>query len=82
VTEFKIVPDVMREREAVRRGRPPASPLAQALLKGQTVFIPGKKQGWGNLYKLAKTHDKKCRTKSTDINGEIGTLIWFEDMRV
>lgn len=80
MTQFRVVPDVLREREPIRRGRPPATPLAQALLKGQTVFVPGAKKGWGNIYKLAKNNGKKARTKSTDVNGEVGTLIWFEDM--
>lgn len=78
--EFRVVPDNLRERDPIRRGRPPASPLAQALLKGQTVFIPGSKKGWGNLYKLAKNNNKKARTKSTEINNEQGTLIWFEEL--
>lgn len=77
--EFRVVPDALRERDPVRRGRPPASPLARALLSGQTTFVPGNKKGWGNLYKLAANNNKRCRTKSTEINGEHGTLIWFDD---
>lgn len=76
--DFRVVPDNMRERDPIRRGHAPVSPLAQALLKGQTVFYPGEKKGWGNLYKLAKNNGKKARTKSTMINAEHGTLIWFE----
>jgi len=78
MTEFRVVPDNLREREPVRRGRPPVTPLAQALLKGQTVFIVSEKKGWGNLYKLAKNNGRRARTKSTIINDEVGTLIWFE----
>jgi hypothetical protein len=77
--EFRTVPDSLREREPIRRGRPPVSPLAQALLSGQTVFIAGEKKGWGNLYKLAANNNKKARTKKTILNDEIGTLVWFED---
>lgn len=79
MSDFKIVPDVLRERKPLRRGRPPEKPLTKALLSGQTVFIPGPKKGWGNLYTLAKNHGMKARTQTTDINGEIGTLVWFED---
>lgn len=80
MNDFRVVPDALRERDPIRRGRPPASPRARALLSGQTIFVPGDKKGWGNLYKLAKNNDKKARTKSTEINGERGTLIWFEDI--
>ncbi len=80
MSDFRVVPDVLRERDPIRRGRPPASPIARALLSGQTIFIAGDKKGWGNLYKLAKSNNKKARTKGTEINGERGTLIWFEDI--
>jgi hypothetical protein len=53
--------------------------LAKALLTGQTVFIPGAKKGWGNLYKLAANNDKSAHTKKTILNDEVGTLIWFDD---
>lgn len=79
MSDFRVVPDNLRERDPIRRGRPPVSPLARALLSGQTVFISGDKKGWGNLYKLAKNNGKKARTKSTEINNERGTLVWFED---
>jgi hypothetical protein len=79
MTGFRIVPDSLREREPVRRGRSPTSPLAKALLAGSTVFIPGPKKTWGNLYTLAKNHNKKARTKTTLINGDAGILVWFED---
>lgn len=82
MTEFRVVPDSLRERDPIRKGRPPTSPLTQALLEGQTVFIPGAKKTWGNIYTLAKNHNKKARTKHTEINGEEGTLIWFEDVHV
>lgn len=78
--DFRVVPDNLRERDPIKRGRPPATPLARALLAGQTVFIPGDKKGWGNLYKLAGNNNKKARTKSTVINDENGTLVWFEDI--
>ncbi len=76
---YRIVPDSLREREPIRRGRPPISPLTRDLLAGLTVFQTGPKKTWGNLYTLAKNHGRKCRTKSTIINEEEGTLIWFED---
>jgi hypothetical protein len=76
--DFRIVPDVLREREPVRRGRTARSPLSKALLSGKTVLITGER-GVGNLYKLAVNHNMRARTKKTLINGEIGTLAWFED---
>lgn len=79
MTDFRVVPDVLREREPVRRGRTPKSPLAKALLSGKTVFIEGDKKAWGNLYKLAKNHGKRAKTKRTSLNGDIGVLAWFED---
>jgi hypothetical protein len=79
---FRVVPDNLREREPIRRGRPPTSPLSEALLMGKTVFIPGAKKTWGNLYTLAKNNDKKARTKFTVINDVEGTLVWFEDVHV
>jgi hypothetical protein len=80
MTEIRIVPDFLREGAPVRRGRTPTTALSKALLSGKTVFITGPKKTWGNIYVLAKNHDKKARTKSTDINGTVGTLIWFEDI--
>lgn len=80
MTEFRVVPDVLREREPVKRGRVPKSPLAKALLAGKTVFITTDRKTWGNLYKLASNHDKRARTKRTIINGDEGTLAWFEDI--
>lgn len=77
--EFRTVPDNLRERDPIRRGRPPATELARVLLSGRTIFVPGTKKGWGNLYKLAKNHSKQAHTKTTSINDEQGTLIWFED---
>lgn len=79
MTNFKVVPDVLREREPLVRGRIPRNPLSKALLNGQTVFITGKKQTWGSLYTLAKNHNKQCKTKRTTINSEEGTLCWFEN---
>lgn len=78
MTDFRIVPNVLRERETVRRGRMPSSPLAKALLAGKTVFITEDRKAWGNLYKLASNHNLRARTKRTLINGEMGTLAWFE----
>lgn len=82
MTEFKVVPDVLREREPLVRGRIPRNPLSKALLEGQTVFITGKNQTWGSLYTLAKNHNKQCKTKRTVINNQAGTLAWFEERRV
>lgn len=79
MANFKVVPDVLREREPLVRGRIPRNPLSKALLNGQTVFITGKNQTWGSLYTLAKNHNKQCKTKRTIINTESGTLAWFED---
>ena len=78
MTDFRVVPDVLREREPVKRGRSPTSPLAKSLLAGKTVFITTDRKAWGNLYKLASNHNMRARTKRTIINNEIGTLAWFE----
>jgi hypothetical protein len=80
MTEFRVVPDVLREREPVKRGRRADSPLAKSLLAGKTVFITEDRKTWGNLYKLASNHGMRCRTKRTIINGDIGTLAWFEEV--
>lgn len=80
MSTFRIVPDALREREPLVRGRIPKNPLSKALLQGQTVFITGPKQTWGSLYTLAANHNKKCKTKRTIINTEEGTLAWFEDL--
>lgn len=77
--EYRIVPDVLRAREPVRRGKKPTSQLALDLLAGKTVFITGRKKTWGNIYTLASNHGKKARTKTTTLNQETGVLIWFED---
>lgn len=79
MTQFRVVPDALREREPLIRGRIPKNPLSKALLNGQTVFITGKKQTWGSLYTLARNHNKKCKTQRTIINGEEGTLAWFAE---
>jgi hypothetical protein len=75
---FRIVPDSLRLREPLYKGRPPTSDLTKALLNGSTVFIPGPKKTWGNLYTLAKNHNMRAKTKTTVINEEAGVLVWFE----
>jgi hypothetical protein len=80
MTDFRIVPDELREREPIKKGREPKSKLSRALLNGGTFFIPGERKTWGSLYNLAKNHDKTAHVKRTNINGEDGTLIWFEDI--
>lgn len=80
LSSFRVVTDDIREREPIRKGRPPTNDLSKALLAGKTIFIPGPKKGWGNLYSLAKSNGKKARTKSTMLNGERGTVAWFEDI--
>lgn len=82
MTQFRVVPDALREREPVRRGRALTNPLAIALLAGKTVFITEDRKAWGNLYKLASNHGKRARTKRTTVNGETGTLAWFEDIKL
>ena len=79
MTQFRIVPDNLRDREPLVRGRIPRNPLSKALLNGQTVFITGKKLTWGSLYTLAMNHGRKAKTQRTIINGEEGTLAWFTD---
>ena len=78
MTNFRIVPDVLRERESL--GKAPKSELSKALLRGSTVFIPGaERRTWGSLYNLAHHHNKIAKTKRTILNGEEGTLVWFLD---
>lgn len=79
MSDYKIVPDSLRDREEVRQGRAPESPLSKDLLAGKTVFIPGKGKGFGSAYKLASNRGLKAHTKRTTINGERGTLVWFEE---
>lgn len=79
MTDFRIVPDVMREREPLIKGKAPVSDLSKALLRGSTVFIPGAIKTWGSLYALAKNHGKYAKTKRVLINNEEGTLVWFVD---
>jgi hypothetical protein len=76
--EFRTVPDEMREREPLVKGREPRNALSKALLGGGTYFIAGPKKTWGSIYTLAKNHSKVAHVKRTEINGIEGTLIWFE----
>ncbi len=80
--EFRRVPDVIREREPVVRGRKPSTAISKALLDDQTLFIPSPHKSLGSFYVLAKHHNKQARTHKTIINGEEGTLIWFEEIGV
>jgi hypothetical protein len=80
MNDWRIVPDNLREREPIRRGRAPKNKLSRALLNGQTIFIQGENKTFGSLYTLAKNHNKRCVTQRTEINNERGTLIWFEDL--
>lgn len=77
MTEFRVVPDSLREREPLRRGRVPKNKLSRALLNGQTIFVAGKTKH-GSIYTLARNHGMTAHTKLTDLNGEIGSLVWFE----
>jgi hypothetical protein len=78
--EFRTVPDDLREREPIQKGREPKSKLSRALLNGGTQFVPGTRRAWGSLYNLAKNHNKVAHIKRIEINGEEGSLIWFEDI--
>jgi len=79
MTSFRLVPDSLQNREPFVRGRIPVSPLSKALLNGSTVFVAeSKKKTWGSLYRLAQSHSKRARIKSTILNGEKGYIIWFE----
>lgn len=80
MTDFRPVPDDLREREPITKGREPKSKLSRALLSGGTFFVPGDRKTWGSIYSLAKNHNKTAHVKRTDINGEVGTLLWFEDI--
>lgn len=80
MSDWRIVPDNLREREPIRRGRAPKNELSRKLLNGSTVFVPGQTKTFGSLYTLAKNHNKKCITQRTEINGEQGTLVWFDDI--
>jgi hypothetical protein len=78
--EFRVVPDIIRNRDPVVRGRRPVSQLSQSLLKRKTVFVPSEvKKTWGNIYRLAKNHGLRARVRQTNINGEEGYVMWFED---
>ena len=76
---YRIVPDSLRERDPIKRGRDVVNQKSKDLLLGKTIFEPGAKKTWGHLYKLASNHQMKCRTKTTVVNDEYGTLIWFEE---
>lgn len=76
--DFDIVPDNLREREPIKRGRSPKNKLSRALLNGSTLFIRGSNKTFGSLYNLAKNHNMKCRTQRTTLHNEEGTLVWFE----
>lgn len=78
MTDFKVVPDSLREKEPISRGRTPKTQLSRALLNGQTVFVRGPNKTFGSLYNLAKNHGMSARTKRMQLNDEEGTLIWFE----
>jgi len=80
MVDFRIVPDDMRERETLVKGRQPTSNLSRALLNGGTYFVPGARKTWGSIYNLARNHNKTAHVKRTLINGEEGTLLWFEDV--
>ena len=78
MNDFRLVPDIIRNREPIAKGRKPASPLSKSLLAGKTVFVSSGKKTWGSLYRLAKNHNMKARIKYTNLNGEDGYVIWFE----
>lgn len=78
---WRIVPDNLREREPIRRGRAPKNELSRKLLNGSTIFVAGQNKTFGSLYTLAKNHNKVCKTQRTEINGEYGTLVWFEEIK-
>lgn len=77
MTEFRAVPDELRD-ENQKRGREPKTLLSRALLNGGTLFVPGQKKTWGSLYDLARNHGMKAHVRRHSINGEEGTLIWFD----
>jgi len=74
---YRIVPDSLREREPLKRGRSPINDLSKRLLQGQTVFVEGK-YNFGSLYTLAKNNGKQARTKKMTINDVAGTLVWLD----
>ena len=78
--KFRVVPDSLRNRDPVARGRKPHSLVSLALLGGQTIFLYAKKgKTWGSLYRLAKKHKMQARVRWTTINREEGYVIWFEN---
>lgn len=80
MNDYRIVPDIIRNRDPVARGRKPKSGISQMLLQKRTVFVPSDtKKTWGNIYRLAKSHGLKAHIRQTDINGEQGYVMWFED---
>jgi hypothetical protein len=79
MTEYRVVPDSLRELEPVGRGRKPQA-LSRDLLAGKTILLPPEKKNFGSLYTLAKKHGKRCIVKKINISGATGTRIWFEDI--
>lgn len=77
--KHRTVPDVLREREPLSRGRKPQTELSLDLLAGKTKFVTDQ-SNFGSLYTLAKNHGKKCIVKKTKLNEEVGMLVWFEDI--
>lgn len=77
MTEYRIVPDELRDEEP-KRGREPKSNLSRMLLNGSTVFVPGPRKTWGSLYDLAKNHGMIAHVQRRIVNGEDGMLIWFD----
>lgn len=75
---YRVVPDALWERDPIQKGRK-LGQFSQQLIDGRTLFVEGERKTWGHLYKLAKKYNKKARTKVTEVNGVVGTLIKFED---
>lgn len=77
--KFEIVPDVLWERDPPARKGRKLSTSSQQLLDGRVLFIEGERKTLGHLYKLARNHGLRARTKTIEKNGVVGTLIKFED---
>jgi hypothetical protein len=61
-----------------RNGRGQLGPASQALLAGETIWMPGTKNRAARFSRLAKPRGFRVRTRAGERNGERGTFIWLE----
>lgn len=77
---YRIVPDSVRNRGIVTRGRRPTNKLSLDLLAGKTVHVQDTKgKTWGSIYKLAKNHNMRAHIRWEELNDEKGYTMYFLD---